>query len=142
MKKQCLSFALLQKRSTNCLQDDATLFLLVIHSAFLLSRSRFFASKPPKKHRERSLSVFFRISRLAAAMLSGEASRWRCWKRSGVRPEVAPGGERQQTSGPRYLGRKSTDNSGREMQDLVQRLEVLAQLERKWMEAAGEAHLQ
>lgn len=51
------------------------------------------------------------------------------------------GGECQQTSVPLYLGCKSSDNSERNMRDRVQRLKVLAQLERKWREAAGEAHL-
>lgn len=44
--------------------------------------------------------------------------------------EVVRGGECQQTSAPHYLGCKSLDNSGRNTQDLVQWLEVLAQLEK------------
>lgn len=49
--------------------------------------------------------------------------------------EVGWGEECQQTSALHYLGCKSLYNSQGSMR------EVLAQLEGKWMEAAGEAHL-
>lgn len=52
--------------------------------------------------------------------------------------KVVRGGKCQQTSPPRYLSCKLWDNSWRNMQDCIQRGEVLAQLERKWMEGLQE----
>ncbi len=110
------------------------------HTAFLLTHfhsGMHVTSFQIKAARTHSL---FHISLYVTVILSSERAVYEVGKRVSVF-EVARGGECQQTSAPRYLGCKSSGNRGRNMQGLVQWLEVLPQLGRKWMEAAGEAHL-
>lgn len=117
-----------------------SLFIILLTLSQAHASYKFLDQSGQNQLREHSL--LFHISFLVTATFSTEQAVYEVGKGVSVVFEVALGGECQQTSAPHYLGCKSSYNSGRNLQDLVQWLEVLAQLERKWMEAAGEAHLQ
>lgn len=121
----------------NSLQDNMVLSLFTLHRLHADTLSQLHAChKFLDQSSQNPLckpSLLFHISFSVVAMQAVYEVR----KVVSVVFEVAQDGECQQTSAPHYFGCKSSDNSGRN----TQWLEVLAQLERTWTEAAGEAHL-